>query len=935
MKRNWNEIRGLFARFKDLTSLGVANLISSGISGIFWFYIASLVGTSNYGEISYLIAICSIASTISMLGVGNTVIVYTAKGEKVQSTAFFLAVSSGIIASIVLFFIFYNVGVSIFVIGYVIFSLSTAEILGRKLYRDYSKYLITQKILLVIFALGFYFLIGPQGVILGYAISFLPYFERIYKGFKEYPINISLLKPRTGFIINSYVLDLSRTFSGQTDKLLVAPLLGFSLLGNYQLGIQFLSLLGLIPSIVYQYILPQDASGRSNKKLKKVIVLVSVLLALLGIGLSPIVLPYLFPKFTHAIHVIQIVSLGVIPSTINLMYISKLIGREKSKIVLIGSGIYLVVQVLSILTLGKIYAVNGVATAIVLAMSAESTYLFLVNRYLEKTDSHYIIDKQPEEHHITELEPSNVTIEQNQTSQEISKTEFIGKKQSFFSRKPLISLLIIGVIGLILRIHYLPSNVPLTLDALAYFFYASDTSILGHLPVGNALVNNGWPAFLSVFFSVFHSSNFMDYMVLQRLITVLISTLTVIPVYLLCRKFFNQQYSLIGSAIFSFEPRIIQNSVLGITEPLYILLITVASVLFLNNNKKLNYISFAVIALSALVRAEGLVLFVAFSIMFFVRYRKENRIILKYVFAVGVFLLSILPMIFLRIESTGKGVVPSYVSSSANGILTTSAYGDVFSSQVIPGTKIFVSLLGWSLVPIFIFFVPLGAFLIYKHRNREVATIIVIILFLLAAAFFAYYNLASDTRYLYPLFPFLCIVSLFTIKSLTSKFRNDNTLSILLNAGFFVASIFLIHLKNEDVESQMEAYKIASYVDSSTSGINPNSSVSYYLTIAEMKDQKFPLLSTQIPPGPKIVSTDGFESLSEYIKFGKENGLTHLVLDGSKRSPAFLNDVFYNEEKYPYLIKTYDSWDHGYKYHLKIYKINYDAFNSTFTKSLQ
>src|SRR3989304_6244168 len=99
-------------------------------------------------------------------------------------------------------------------------------------------------------------------------------------------------------MMNSYVLDLSRTFSGQTDKLIVAPMLGFALLGNYQLGIQFFSLLILLPSIVFQYILPHDASGNPNRKLKKITILVSIFLAILGISLSPIVLPVLFPKFT-------------------------------------------------------------------------------------------------------------------------------------------------------------------------------------------------------------------------------------------------------------------------------------------------------------------------------------------------------------------------------------------------------------------------------------------------------------------------------------------------------------------------------------------------------------------------------------------------------------------------------------------------------------
>ena len=33
--------------------------------------------------------------------------------------------------------------------------------------------------------------------------------------------------------------------------------------------------------------------------------------------------------------------------------------------------------------------------------------------------------------------------------------------------------------------------------------------------------------------------------------------------------------------------------------------------------------------------------------------------------------------------------------------------------------------------------------------------------------------------------------------------------------------------------------------------------------------------------------------------------------------------VFNNEEKYPFLTKEYDSKENGFKYHIKLFKINY------------
>ena len=377
-------MKEFFKKFKDLGIVGIGNITASLISGIFWFYFASLLGAEQYGEVSYYISIAVIASTLSFLGLGNAVIVYTAKGEKIQPPIFLVGIISSIITLVAVFLIFSQIGMSLYIVGYVIFSLATSEILGKKQYKNYSSYLITQKILMVGFALFFYYYIGLEGVILGIALSFFPYVKRIYSSMKNDKIDFSLVRPRIGFIINSYALDLSRTFSGYTDKLIIAPLFGFALLGNYQLGIQVLAVLAILPGIVYQYILPRDSSGDSNKKLKKLTITVSIILAGLGFILAPIILPILFPKFIEAIEVIQIVSISVIPSTINLMYISKFLGNELSKIVLIGSGIFLSVQIVSIFLLGALFGVNGVAAALVLGASAEAIFLVTVNKVIYK-----------------------------------------------------------------------------------------------------------------------------------------------------------------------------------------------------------------------------------------------------------------------------------------------------------------------------------------------------------------------------------------------------------------------------------------------------------------------------------------------------------------------------------------------------------------------
>lgn len=384
MKEKFNVIKSLFSKFTGLTSLGFGNIVSAGISAIFWFYLASLLTADDYGQVSYFIAIASIASTISFLGAGNTIIVYTAKGEKIQSPIFFISIVSSIFTLIAVFIIFSQIGLSLYILGFVIFMLATSELLGKKLYRKYANYLITQKILMTGLAISLYYFFGVEGVILGIALSFFPFSIRIYKSFKESKLNLKLVKIHFGFMMNSYALDLSRTFSASTDKLLIFPMFGFAILGHYQLGLQFLAIFSILPSIVYQFILPEDSSGNSNNKLKKYTIVVSIILAFLGIVLSPIVLPVFFPKFLEAIQVVQIVSLSIIPATINLIYVSKFLSNGLSKIVLIGSGVFLSIQITGILMFGQIYGVNGIAMALVIATSVETVFLVIINRIFYK-----------------------------------------------------------------------------------------------------------------------------------------------------------------------------------------------------------------------------------------------------------------------------------------------------------------------------------------------------------------------------------------------------------------------------------------------------------------------------------------------------------------------------------------------------------------------
>ena len=87
------------------------------------------------------------------------------------------------------------------------------------------------------------------------------------------------------------------------------------------------------------------------------------------------------------------------------------------------------------------------------------------------------------------------------------------QKKWFFLDNAYLFLLIIGAVALIIRLIFLHTEIPLNSDNFHYFSNAIDMS-LGETDVFYRGSNSGWPGFLSIAFSIFQSTNFMDYMAL-------------------------------------------------------------------------------------------------------------------------------------------------------------------------------------------------------------------------------------------------------------------------------------------------------------------------------------------------------------------------------------------------------------------------------------
>ena len=225
-------------------------------------------------------------------------------------------------------------------------------------------------------------------------------------------------------------------------------------------------------------------------------------------------------------------------------------------------------------------------------------------------------------------------------------------KISFLSKRVFFSLLVIGIIGLSIRILFLHTEIPINSDNFLYFRFAIDQN-MGYFTGTHNIANDGWPYFLSLFFSIISSNNFLDYMAIQRLLTIGISVVTIIPIYFLGKQFFSRSYAILGSAIFIFEPRIVQNSLFGTTDPLSILALTISLALIFNKKYYLQYISFATLSLSILVRSEGLFLLPIFFIIFFLRSGMNKKSFFGFVIIIIIITSILLPVSIIRTEQIG------------------------------------------------------------------------------------------------------------------------------------------------------------------------------------------------------------------------------------------------------------------------------------------
>ena len=545
--------------------------------------------------------------------------------------------------------------------------------------------------------------------------------------------------------------------------------------------------------------------------------------------------------------------------------------------------------------------------------------------------------------------------------------------ETFSGKKIIICLLIIGLISLGFKLSLVDFSLPIHSDALEYALHAnaiSEGQFLQH-----PQRHSGWPFLIAPFFSLVNSENFLDYSNAVRILSIGVSIVTIPLVYLLGRKFFDRKLSLIAASLFAFEPRLNQISGLGYSEPLFILVIVSSFYFILDKNNRYAVIPFILTGIIWWIRPNGFMMLLIISIIYFIYFRNSSHSIRNYVIYIAIVFLIVSPMLIQRYDQFGDPMynwiaeriwIGEYSMSrsvnieadaysafdyiSDNGILS---FLDKF---VLTGMYNVLSIAARMTFPYFFILLPLGLYFSVKspgiNRNRLVAIWIFIIASM--CTMILAFSVIPDKRLIFFLFPFFSIFATIPIMKLqynkTNKFlrtMNQNNILILtiIASVVIVSAVYTLDYERPDPILEKEKLEFAKFMiyDLNAKLLFEHTDFQNYFNHPIVYNQPDTFKSIRItenwdetklffnyPDEAKNRVMIYGESMGELVFNGEKFGLTHIMSakDGDSFF-SFVDELYENEKKYPYLTKVFDAEDEGYeKLRVKIFSIDYDVFKS-------
>jgi hypothetical protein len=523
------------------------------------------------------------------------------------------------------------------------------------------------------------------------------------------------------------------------------------------------------------------------------------------------------------------------------------------------------------------------------------------------------------------------------------------------------------MISLGFKIYLVDFSIPVFSDALEYTQHSiaqSQGQFLEH-----PQRHSGWPLLQSPFMYMLDSDNFLDYSNTSKILSIVISSLTIIPLYLLSNRYLDPKFSLLVVGIFAFEPRLIQNSVLGFSESFFIFIMIFSLYFITKNEKKYIILSFILAGILWWIRPNGFILFPILTIIYFIKFKFSILSIRDFLFYFLSFIIIVSPLLLQRYEQFGnpmynwigeriwfgdyshsRSILPGE-KYTALDFISANGFQSFIEKFFFNGTITLFSTLGYMMLPYLIILTPLGIIFSFKNKisNYSLSSISIVIIVSIVISIVPF-AVIPDKRLILSLFPFLMIFSVFTLKYYFQKFNFLHN-----NSKFFFISIFCILIITSSVMvsrydqstiiSENEQLDFTKYLIQNFNGkllFEPYNTQKYFnhpmifensenflgIKITENwkdGDTFFNYPSTTF----SRISVYG-TNMNELIENGEKVGLTHIMATSDGTSFFnFVNQLYFEDKQYPFLIKVYDSKDFNHEnFNVKVFEIDYSKYRS-------
>jgi len=531
-------------------------------------------------------------------------------------------------------------------------------------------------------------------------------------------------------------------------------------------------------------------------------------------------------------------------------------------------------------------------------------------------------------------------------------------------------LILICVISLGLKLYTVDFSIPPHGDDFVYVIDAVQYNE-GDFFVSQKK-NPGWPLFLAPFMSIINSNDLLDYTNFARVLGLIISTATIFPMYFLARKFFDEKYSLIAASLFAFEPHLNYNSGAALSEPLLILVLITSMIFILHNKTKYFYLAFVFAGLCWWVRLEVIYPMLAIILIYFVIHRSKRNSLRNFSFCIVFLLITISPLFIQRDLQFDD---PFYVWYT--GTILADDYTELLTSPEDAGITDFVEkhgILGLMdrfangltnlfnvlfriLYPYLFILIPFGVLFSLRPIGQKLKNVKAnwIMILSIIGVLVIPFAIIDERRFLFPLLPFLIVLSTIPIQRVTnyglstfsfSERQKSVFLVIVVGVVLLLSTIFTMGvgefgygLPNSALEQ--EKLEFTEYLVENYDGrILRDETVTDYLAYVSLtsddndfKSFKSPRGKNPYPdlyePGKVVWLSVNGKNMKELIINGELRELKYIgILEKGSYFFPFLNDLYFNEEKYQYMEKIFDSNEMNYKeFKIKAFEINYQKFH--------